>query len=119
MLDDHYNIRGMTSQHTGVWLNDIEKIASIGIQVRHRYTSHGFAMNVSNEPLDWFKHIVACGIQGAQMTSISKALNKDVNVEDSTIPCVNAFSKIFNAQLEELNGDDQIDELLQSTVYKQ
>ncbi|KAN0064451.1 hypothetical protein ACQY0O_002074 [Thecaphora frezii] len=37
--------------HTGVWADEYHKIASIGIQVRHRITSHGFALNVEERSM--------------------------------------------------------------------
>ena len=43
-------VHGLTpttlSELTGVFLGEKEKVASIGVQVRHRLTTHGFAMNV-------------------------------------------------------------------------
>jgi lipoyl(octanoyl) transferase len=55
---------------TGVWVAD-RKIASIGVHVSRGVTTHGFAVNVENDlqPFEW---VVACGIQGVQMTSIER-----------------------------------------------
>jgi lipoate-protein ligase B len=55
---------------TGVWTGG-RKIASIGIHVRHWVTTHGFALNVSNDLGD-FGLIVPCGISGVAMTSIAR-----------------------------------------------
>ncbi len=54
--------------YTGVWVED-RKIASIGVHVARGVTTHGFAVNVENdlEPFSW---VVACGLQGVQMTSV-------------------------------------------------
>lgn len=54
--------------HTGVWTAD-RKIASIGVHVRQWVTTHGFALNVSNDAAG-FGMIVPCGIQGVRMTSV-------------------------------------------------
>jgi lipoate-protein ligase B len=54
--------------HTGVWVAG-RKIASIGVHVRQWVTTHGFALNVSNES-NGFELIVPCGIAGVEMTSI-------------------------------------------------
>ncbi|SNX84578.1 uncharacterized protein MEPE_03287 [Melanopsichium pennsylvanicum] len=56
--------------HTGVWADEYHKIASIGIQVRHRISSHGFALNVEKRAMQGFRHIVACGIVGRNMTCV-------------------------------------------------
>jgi lipoyl(octanoyl) transferase len=52
---------------TGVWVED-RKIASIGIHVARGVTTHGFAVNVSNDlqPFEW---VTPCGIEGVRMTS--------------------------------------------------
>jgi lipoyl(octanoyl) transferase len=76
--------------HTGVWVGDemsagpesdagpapaiaagrVRKIASIGIHVSRWVTWHGFALNVTGEPLESFGLIVPCGIEGVRMTSL-------------------------------------------------
>jgi lipoyl(octanoyl) transferase len=56
---------------TGVWVPERGKIASIGIHVQRRVSTHGFALNVDNDlrPFEW---IVPCGIEGVTMTSVSR-----------------------------------------------
>jgi len=58
---------------TGVWTADQRKIASIGVHVARAVTTHGFAVNVSNDlaPFGW---VVACGLDGVRMTSIAEEL---------------------------------------------
>ena len=58
---------------TGVWTADQRKIASIGVHVARGVTTHGFAINVSNDlaPFGW---VVACGLDGVQMTSVGAEL---------------------------------------------
>jgi lipoyl(octanoyl) transferase len=53
---------------TGVWVED-RKIASIGVHLSRGVSTHGFAVNVENDlqPFGW---IVACGLDGVQMTSL-------------------------------------------------
>jgi lipoyl(octanoyl) transferase len=55
---------------TGVWAGGA-KIGSIGVHVSRGVTTHGFAVNVANdlEPFEW---IAACGIEGANMTSVAR-----------------------------------------------
>ncbi len=56
--------------YTGVWVQE-RKIASIGVHVARGVTTHGFAVNVSNdlEPFSW---VLACGLPGVTMTSIER-----------------------------------------------
>jgi lipoyl(octanoyl) transferase len=58
--------------YTGVWIAE-RKIASIGVHVQRGVTTHGLAVNVSNdlEPFSW---ITPCGLQGVRMTSLQQEL---------------------------------------------
>lgn len=58
---------------SGVWLDDQRKLASIGVAVRHGWSSHGLALNV-DPPLDLFELMVPCGLQGARLTSMAVEL---------------------------------------------
>ena len=55
---------------TGVWTGGA-KIGSIGVHVSRGVTTHGFAVNVSNDlaPFSW---IATCGVDGAEMTSVAR-----------------------------------------------
>lgn len=58
--------------YTGVWVEE-RKIASIGVHVSKGISTHGFAVNVTNdlEPFSW---IVPCGLPDVQMTSLEREL---------------------------------------------
>lgn len=47
------------------------KVSSIGIHIRQRLTTHGFALNLTEEPLPWFEHITACGLPSIRATSLA------------------------------------------------
>jgi lipoyl(octanoyl) transferase len=58
--------------YTGVWVAD-RKIASIGVHISRGVSTHGFAVNVTNdlEPFTW---IVPCGLPDVRMTSLEYEL---------------------------------------------
>ncbi|HJX61552.1 MAG TPA: lipoyl(octanoyl) transferase LipB [Dehalococcoidia bacterium] len=64
-------IAGRKPGYTGVWVGD-EKIGAIGVKVSRWVTTHGFALNVTCD-LDWFGHIVPCGLRGTGVTSLERA----------------------------------------------
>jgi lipoyl(octanoyl) transferase len=55
-------------KHVGVWVGE-RKIASVGVHIAQGVSSHGFAVNVTND-LDPFSWVVACGLPEVQMTSV-------------------------------------------------
>lgn len=71
-------------ERSGVWLRDEKgdrKIAAIGIRVARGVTMHGFALNVAPD-LSYFDRIVPCGISDAQVTSMSRELNREVSISE-------------------------------------
>ncbi|KDN46395.1 hypothetical protein RSAG8_04339, partial [Rhizoctonia solani AG-8 WAC10335] len=79
-IKTHHGLAHYPSEHTGVFLSSDEKIASIGVHVRHRLTTHGIAMNITKEPTAWFDQVVACGLDGVRAASIEEATGKQVSV---------------------------------------
>jgi len=69
---------------SGVWLRDESgdrKIAAIGIRVAKGVTMHGFALNV-NPDLAGFNQIVPCGIVDADVTSMSRELDREILISE-------------------------------------
>ncbi|KAL7420635.1 hypothetical protein Q5752_004586 [Cryptotrichosporon argae] len=62
--------------HVGVFSTPTEKMASIGIHLRHRITSHGFALNVTPEPIPWFDLVTACGLADVRAVSLHALLDR-------------------------------------------
>ena len=83
---------------TGVWV-DGRKIAAIGVRVSSGWiTSHGFALNVSNN-LSYFDTIVPCGIQDVTVTSVTEELGRPVDIGDVLGIVSDAFSEIFGLSI--------------------
>ena len=83
---------------TGVWV-DGRKIAAIGVRVSSGWiTSHGFALNVSND-LSYFETIVPCGIQDVSVTSVSQELRRPVCVTDLLGIVSEALSEVFGRSI--------------------
>ena len=61
------------------------KVAALGIRVTHGVTMHGLALNCSNT-LEYYHHIVPCGIRDAGVTTLSHELGRHVSVDEMTEP---------------------------------
>lgn len=83
---------------TGVWLETgtqkPRKICAIGVKVGRFVTMHGFALNV-NTDLNYFRHINPCGFIDKEVTSISKELGNQQNIEDIKIILRKYMNEIF------------------------
>ena len=78
---------------TGVWTGG-RKIGSIGIHISRGVTTHGFAINVSNDlqPFEW---IVPCGIEGCQVTSLSRELGEAQDLAAFGDAVVERFGQVY------------------------
>jgi lipoyl(octanoyl) transferase len=65
----------MRERVTSVWVGN-DKIAAIGVHISRWITTHGFALNVTNEPLPFFQGIIPCGIVDGGVTSMESVLGK-------------------------------------------
>lgn len=95
----HHGIVSIDSDNTGVFLSPNVKIASIGVQVRHRLTTHGFAYNVSQEPLDWFNQIVACGLEDVKAGCVVDAVGRQVSMQADLEALLGTASRIFDREV--------------------
>ena len=94
---------GRSVGETGVWIEpDVKgrerKICAMGVRCSRWITMHGFALNV-NTDLTYFNHIIPCGIQNKQVTSLQKELGCEVNIEEVKEKVKRNFEKVFDAQL--------------------
>jgi lipoyl(octanoyl) transferase len=90
---------------TGVWTRgeppgsgteaeEARKIASIGVHVSRGVTTHGLAVNVTNDlqPFGW---VVPCGIEGCQATSVSRELGAEQDLDAFADTVVDRFAEIY------------------------
>ncbi|KAF9458741.1 hypothetical protein BDZ94DRAFT_69914 [Collybia nuda] len=106
-LKEAHSIPFIPLGHTGVFLDATTKIGSIGVQVRHRLTSHGFALNITQEPIPWFDQIVACGLEGVSAGSVEGAKQKDVRVEDEIPGLVSRFGRVYGREMIKMKTEDE------------
>jgi lipoyl(octanoyl) transferase len=71
------------------------KIGSIGVHVNRGVTTHGFAINVSNDlqPFEW---IVPCGIDACQMTSLTRELGAERGVAQFAETVAGAVAEAYD-----------------------
>jgi len=78
---------------SGAWVGD-EKIGAIGVRIARWVTSHGFALNVSND-LAPFGMIVPCGIRGRGVTSLQRQLARPVSLADAAPRLARHLAAVF------------------------
>jgi lipoyl(octanoyl) transferase len=80
----------------GIWVvrgRDEDKIAALGVRVRHWVTFHGVALNVDPD-LTHFSGIVPCGIREHGVTSLAD-LGLPVTMADVDVALRVAFEEVF------------------------
>ena len=102
LLKSH-GIQHSLSEHAGVFLDPTKKIGSIGVQIRHRLTSHGFSLNITREPLSWFEQIVACGLIDVKAVSVESELQKPVSIDEEVSGIIETFGDIFERSMGKLD----------------
>jgi lipoate-protein ligase B len=77
-----WDIKGVRTENPGVWAEDEEKkIAALGVHLRRNISSYGVGLNV-NTDLRWFDRIVACGLVGKSVTTMSDLCRERDNFEE-------------------------------------
>jgi lipoyl(octanoyl) transferase len=89
---------------TGVWVGG-RKIGSIGVHVSRGVTTHGLAVNVNNDlqPFDW---IVPCGIEDCRVTSLTRELGAEQDLDAFAGAVADRFGEVYGRTPVPVNRDD-------------
>lgn len=97
-----YGVKGFVTEDPGVWVHDsasardqdqeqAKKITAVGVHLRRNISSFGVGLNVTNEPMWFFRQIVACGLEGREVTSLAGLGASGVGVDE----VANTFVRCF------------------------
>jgi lipoyl(octanoyl) transferase len=92
---------------TGVWTRQRRKIGAIGIHVSRGVTTHGFAINVSNDlqPFEW---IVPCGLEGCRVSSLTAEVGRRQEVDSFAATVMAQFGRVYDRRPLEVDGDELV-----------
>lgn len=83
---------------TGVWIEGdtprARKICAIGVKSSRWVTMHGIGFNV-NSDLNYFSHIIPCGIDDKAVTSMEKELGKKLDIQEVGLVLKSKLAKLF------------------------
>jgi lipoyl(octanoyl) transferase len=103
-LADWHVQAGLIDGLTGVWTPARRKVASIGIHVNRGITTHGFAINVNNDlqPFEW---IVPCGIEACGVTSLTRELGAEQDLDAFATTVRDRFAEDYGRTPVEVEAD--------------
>lgn len=87
----------------GVWLDIADKsksrkICAMGVRVSRGVTMHGFAFNI-NTDLSFYHLINPCGFTDRGVTSLSKELGKEIDIQEVKNHLRTSFAEVFRCEL--------------------
>lgn len=94
---------GRIDGRSGVWVPASDgrpdrKIAALGIRLTRGVSMHGLALNCNNT-LEYYEHIVPCGIDDAGVTTLSLELGREVTVDECIDPLAVALTDALEGRL--------------------
>lgn len=83
---------------TGVWIDagtpDARKICAMGVKSSRWVTMHGIGFNV-NTDLNYFSHIIPCGIEDKAVTSMQRELGTSVPIGKVKDVLISKMAEVF------------------------
>jgi len=87
---------------TGVWIEPktarARKICAMGVKSSRWMTMHGIGFNISTD-LKYFNHIIPCGIQDKNVTSLEKEIGKSISVEEIIPIILEELQQLFDFEM--------------------
>lgn len=83
-------------EQTGVWVEG-QKIASIGIAVKHWISFHGAAINLSTD-LSEFGGINPCGLDASVMTSARQVCDREIDLWQFAGKLIESYERVFGVE---------------------
>ncbi len=89
-----FNVKPKKGEEPGLWVGD-RKIGFVGMKIQNNVSTHGFAINVSND-LNLFKTIRTCGVENAEITNLVLSIKKIVSMDMVKHVVISRFSRRFD-----------------------
>ncbi len=84
---------------TGVWIDGetekARKICAMGVKSSRWVTMHGIGFNI-NSDLNYFSHIIPCGIDNKDVTSMQRELGRSIDFEEVSAVLKNHLAQQFD-----------------------
>lgn len=102
--------------YTGVWVDE-EKIAALGVHCKRYVTYHGLAFNFDVD-LEWYEHIVPCGISDKRVTSLNKLVATDRLGDMNQLKrlYLESFKRVFELDRVENASRDEVDQIIKDRL---
>jgi lipoyl(octanoyl) transferase len=98
-LNDFGIESGRVDGLTGVWIDgdskNARKICAMGVKSSRWVTMHGIGFNI-NTDLNFFSHIIPCGIDDKAVTSMQRELGREAHLEEVSRLLQNHLAELFD-----------------------
>jgi len=90
-----------TEGHPGVWVEG-RKIAALGMRIRNKVTSHGFALNIDFD-LDSYRLVIPCGMKKARFTNLSLHTHHAPTLPVAAAWAAATFGEVFGVEVKKVD----------------